>query len=174
MPFTRHGQSRPSRLSRGGLRLFVGVIEDADEAGVAAVADQFQKLEIEFTLAEGEDFFVGFVAVFGHAVEVKGEKIGFHLGQELGEVREVFVAVMQVVNHANVGDAVFFQSFDDGDLIFRFAEPATMIVEGDLAFEFGGLDCNGTVSRGECYSFVGIAFGSTCIMTQSWDADRAF
>src|SRR2546430_11473821 len=40
---------------------------------------------------------------------------------------------MQVVNDPNICHACDAQLFDDGDLIFRFAEPPSMIVKADCA-----------------------------------------
>ena len=48
------------------------------------------------------------VAARVHAVEVQGHEIRHHLGQQRGEAVEVVVAVVQVVDHADVGDALAF------------------------------------------------------------------
>ena len=64
-------------------------------------------------------------------------KYGFIFCNQFGPARHVFVTVMQIVNDADVGDAVFFQSLDNFDLIFRFAKPRAMIIKPDAHTEFG-------------------------------------
>ena len=49
------------------------------------------------------------------------------------------MAVVQVVDHADVRDALRLQPLDDGDLVLRLAEPAAVVVEGQRAADLGGL-----------------------------------
>src|SRR5204863_6778687 len=95
-------------VNQSSLGVFVGVIEDADQARVATVADDFEKLKIELALAEGENLLAGFVSILRHAIQIQRQEIGFHLSQKLGESGDVFVAVMLVVYHSNIGNAFLF------------------------------------------------------------------
>src|SRR5690349_10047892 len=54
----------------------------------------------------------------------------------------MFMAMMQVVNNADVGNALLFQALNNFDLIFRFAKPRAMIIKPDAHTEFGGLKGN--------------------------------
>ena len=50
------------------------------------------------------------------------------------------MAVVEIVDEAHVLDAVALEALDDADLIFGFAEPSAMIIEGHLAPERSGGD----------------------------------
>ena len=104
------------------------MIEDADGAAITRVGDCFDECFVKFALADGNDLFAQLVALFSHAVEVEAQEVGFHFFEHLGEAIDVFMAVMEVVNHADITHAVFLQCFDDRNLILRLAEPAAMIV----------------------------------------------
>lgn len=45
---------------------------------------------------------------------------------------------MLVVDDADVFDSVLVKLFDDGDLVFGFAEPSAVVVEADGAIDFSG------------------------------------
>lgn len=138
-----------------GFGVFVGVVEDADGSDPAGVADGLEELGVEFALADDEDFLAAGLAVAGHAVEVEREEVGFHLGEQGGEAVEVVVAVMEVVDQADVVEALGAEGFDQGDLVFRLAEPAAVVVEGDGgALGLGGLD-----DGAEAFEFGGDAGG---------------
>ena len=49
------------------------------------------------------------------------------------------MAVVQVVDDADVRDALRLQSLDDRDLVLRLAEPAAVVVERQRAADLGGL-----------------------------------
>lgn len=53
-----------------------------------------------------------------------------HLAEQSGEIRNVIVTMMQVVNDAHIRK---LELLDDGQLIFRFAEPAAVIIQCDAA-----------------------------------------
>ncbi len=57
-----------------------------------------------------------------------------HLVEQGGEAIEMLVAVVQVVNDADVGEIQFA---DDRELVLRFAEPAAVVVERDAAADLG-------------------------------------
>ena len=46
------------------------------------------------------------VAVAGHAVEVQRHQVGLHLREQFGKAVQVIVPVVQVVDDADVGDAL--------------------------------------------------------------------
>ncbi len=74
-----------------------------------------------------------------HPVHVQASQVGHDLGQQGGEAVEMVVAVVQVVNDSNVGDALSFEPVDDGELVFRLAEPAPVVIEGQRAPDLSGL-----------------------------------
>ena len=74
-----------------------------------------------------------------HPVNVKASQVGHHLGEQGGEAVEMFVPVVQIVNHADVGDALTFQTIDDGDLVFGLAEPSSMVVKSQGTADLAGL-----------------------------------
>ena len=69
----------------------------------------------------------------------KATQVRHHLGEQGGEAVEVVVAVVQVVDHADVGDPLSLQPLDDRDLVFRLAEPAAVVVESQRAADLAGL-----------------------------------
>ena len=82
------------------------VAEDADRPAIAAVADDPQQLEVARALAQRQDLPPDPVAARVHAVEVHRHEVRLHLREQCGEAVEVVVAVVQVVDHADVGDAL--------------------------------------------------------------------
>ena len=110
-------------VAEAALGVLVGVVEDADGAAPTAVADRGEKRGVEFTLGERDDFLAGLVAAGDGAVEVEREQVRLHLREECGEAGEVGVAVVQIVDEADVGDALGAQVRDDFELVLGFAEP---------------------------------------------------
>ena len=49
------------------------------------------------------------------------------------------MAVVQVVDHADVGDASRLEPLDDRDLVFRLAEPAAVVIKRQRAADLAGL-----------------------------------
>ena len=66
-------------------------------------------------------------------------QVRHHLGEQRGEAVEVVVAVVQVVDDADVGDALRLEPLDDRDLVLRLAEPAAVVVKGQRAADLAGL-----------------------------------
>ena len=91
--------------AEAGFGVLVGVVEDADRPAPAAVADLTEQFEVEVALADHEDVLARLVAVADHAVEVQREQVRLHRLQERGEAVEVVVAVVEVVNDPDVGQA---------------------------------------------------------------------
>ena len=73
------------------------------------------------------------VAADVHSVDVQGHQVRDHRLQERREAIEVVVAVVEVVDQADVVDPVLLQALDDGDLVLGLAEPAAVVVEGNRA-----------------------------------------
>ena len=69
------------------------------------------------------------------------------------KVRYVLVAVVKVVNQADVIDAQFAKNLEHSDLIVRLAPPAAVVIESDAAVAFrrgtgdGSQDLRGTLRR---------------------------
>ena len=96
-------QSRPSRLSRSRSsassmvwpRMPIGPV-------VAAVADDPEQAEVVLALAQRKDLPADLVAAGVHAVEVQASRYGFISVEQGGEAVEMVVAVVQVVDDADV------------------------------------------------------------------------
>ena len=73
---------------------------------------------------------------------------------ELGEAVEVVVAVVQVVDDADVADPSCFEPGDDGELVLRLAEPAAVVVEADL--------CSRAAAASAAIGLIRCASVSTC------------
>jgi len=108
-------------VAEAAFGVFVGVIENANRAAPAAVADRGKERGVEFALREGDDFLAAFVAVGDGAVEVEREEVGLHQREQRGETRDVVVAVVEVVDEADVGEAGGAEVLDKRQLVFRLA-----------------------------------------------------
>src|SRR6185369_7606543 len=64
-----------------------------------------------------------------HAIQIQRQEVRFHIVQQLWKTSEVAVPMMQVVYDSHIRDARLTQTLDDGNLVFRFAEPASVIVQ---------------------------------------------
>ena len=104
--------------------------------------------EFEFLVAgsEGDDLPALAIALPGHAVEVERQEVGLEDFQLRGEVGDVFVGVVEVVDNADVGVTGGAEASDDLDLVGGFAEPTEMVVERDGASKAASLGAD----RGEC------------------------
>ena len=124
-------------VAQAFLHVVVRVADDADGTAIARVADDSEQFQIEIARAEWKDLSTEFFPVGNHAVEVQAEQIRLHRRECRGETVKVIVAVMLVVNDADIGRAVLLaQPLRDGDQILRLAAPAAVIVEADRAAEF--------------------------------------
>ncbi len=116
-------------------RVFAGVVENADRTVPAAVADDAEQLQVERALPEREDLAAELLAVAVHTVEIDGEEVRLHLLEQLREAVEVIVAVVKIVDDADVLHAVALEPLDDRELVLRLAEPLLVIVESDCEAE---------------------------------------
>ncbi len=133
--FTEGGQEFAESVEIEGEALFSiefgAVAEDSDGAAVAAAFQRLQHGEFAVAIADGEDFRAHF-----HAVDIDGEQVGEHLFEECGELIDLLMGVVEIVDDADVGHV---DAADDGDLIFGFAEPASVVVKADFRVEGLGL-----------------------------------
>ena len=120
--------------------VFLRMVKDADDAGVPAGPDLTEHLEVLRPDADGQDLPTLGVAVDVHAVEVHAEQMRQHQLQRLVQSSEVPMAMMQVVDDADVRDGVLrLQILADGDHVLGLAAPATVVVDRHLAADLGGL-----------------------------------
>ena len=122
-------------VEQAAFGVFVGVIEDSDGTAVTAGTDDAQDLDVLRADAERENFATLRFAVDVHAIEVETEQMRQHARQNFGESVEMTVTVMQVVNDADVLNALSLQSRADSNHVFRLATPAAVIVDADLTIE---------------------------------------
>ena len=114
------------------------MVQDADGAVVTARAHDAQHLHILRADTERQNLAAFGLAVDVHAVQVEAQQVRQHSWQHLGQTIKVPVAVVKIVHHADVLDALRFQSLHDGDGVFRFAIPAPVVVESHLAAQRRG------------------------------------
>ena len=119
---------------------FGPVVDEADGPLPATVANDPHHAEFLIALAQSHDFLSSLIAIHDHAVEVNGEQVRHHGFPHVGKAGEVGMAVVEIVDEAHVLDAVALEALDDADLIFGFAEPSAVIIEGHLATERSGGD----------------------------------
>ncbi len=105
------------------------MVEQADRPSPAALLDDPQQAEFAVPFAQIENFPSCPVAAGNHAVEVHGNRVGLDAPPQLREAVEVIVSVVEIVDQANVGEALRPQPRQDRELVFRFAEPAAVVVE---------------------------------------------
>jgi hypothetical protein len=85
--------------------------------------------------------------------------VGFHQGQQGGETIEVVMAVMEVVDEADVGPGELLK---DSDLVLGLAEPATVIVEPDRAADPRGFVGDGPERPDGRYDLLGLTLRPGC------------
>ena len=107
-----------------------GVVQDADRALVAALADRFCEVHVEIALTDHEDFLPLLVPLGGHAVEVEEVQVRQHRRKGLRKPRQVVVAVVLVVDDAHVRHLQFLA---DGDHVLRLTAPAAVVVDRHAA-----------------------------------------
>ena len=120
-------------VEQATFRVFVGVIENANRAAVAAGADLTQHLHILRADTERQDLPPLRIAADVHAIQVEAEQMRQHQRQHLVEPVQMTMAMMQVVNQANVLDALRLERFDNRDCVLWLAIPRAVIVERHLA-----------------------------------------
>src|SRR5437868_499258 len=99
------------------------MIENANWTAPAAALDNLQQLQVKFTLPEDNDFVSALFSVGDHPVEIDRKQVRFHLLKQLRESRQMIMAVVLVVDHANVFDSLLLQFLDNCELVFGFAKP---------------------------------------------------
>src|SRR5688572_15690469 len=109
------------------------MINDPNWAKPAAVADHFQHSRFLVTFADVQDFLPALVAVFDHAIEIDAQQIRLYAAEHFREARYVGMAMMKIVDDADIRDAIALQSLNDLNLVVGFSEPAAMVVKADLA-----------------------------------------
>ena len=120
----------------------LGVVEDSKGTRKATLLNDLQQLQILLARADGGDLQPTGLAVGKHPVEVEHLEIGLHPRKQRAESPGVDMAVMLVVDDADIRDrgVAGTQGFDDLDLILRLAEPAAVVVEADVTANlFSGL-----------------------------------
>ncbi len=125
------------------LGVFVGVADDADGPLPSAGVDDAEEVEFLVAGPEGDDLPARAIALPRHAVEVERQEVGLEDLQLGGEVADVVVGVVEVVDDADVGVAGGAKASDDLDLVGGFAEPPEVVVEGDGAPESARLGAEG-------------------------------
>ena len=118
---------------QAGLGIQIGVIEDADRPRVAAAGDHLQQRQVEFARTQRQDLLALLLALVHHAVQIQAVQVRLHLLKQRFEAVEVVVAVVLVVDDADVRHV---QRLEDRQLILRLAEPAAVVVEPDRAADF--------------------------------------
>jgi len=118
--------------------VFAGVIEDADGTAVAAGTHDAQNLHVLGADTEREDLAALRFTVDVHAIEIEAEQVRQHAWQHSGKAVKMAVAVVQVVNDADVLNPLPLQCFGDRDGVLWLAAPAAVIVDAHLAAEGRG------------------------------------
>ena len=118
------------------LSVVAGVVEDPDRASVAALADRLREGHVEITLADDENLLSGRFTIGGHAIEVEEVQVRQHLRERFLQSRQMAVAVVLVVDDADVrhGEGIAHRYH-----IFRLPAPAAVVVDGDAAARLRGL-----------------------------------
>ena len=120
----------------------LGVVEDSEGTRKATLLHDLQQLHVLLPRADRGDLQATGLAVGKHPVEVEHLKMGLHPRKHFAESPGMDMAVMLVVDNADIRDrsVAGTQRLNDLDLILRLAEPTAMVVEADSAGNlFGGL-----------------------------------
>ena len=120
----------------------LGVVEDSEGTRKATLLNDLQQLHVLLPRADRGDLQATGLAVGKHPVEVEHLKMGLHPRKQFAESPGMDMAVMLVVDNADIRDrsVAGTQRLNDLDLILRLAEPTAMVVEADGAANlFGGL-----------------------------------
>ena len=111
-------------------RVVLRMAENPDWSRVPTVANRLQQLQVQIPFTQLQDLLPFTLAIVNHAVQVQRVEIRLHLLKQCREPAEVVMAVMQVVDDA---DIVEFQLLNDRNLILGLTKPTAMIVERQLA-----------------------------------------
>ena len=118
------------------------MVEDSEGPRKATLLNDLQQLHVLLPRADRGDLQATGLAVGKHPVEVEHLKMGLHPRKQFGESPGMDMAVMLVVDDADIRDrsVAGTQRLNDLDLILGLAEPTAMVVEADGAADFfGGL-----------------------------------
>ena len=116
------------------------VVEDSKRPLESTLLDDLEQLHVLLAGADRRDLQAAGLAVGEHPVEVEHLEIRLHPREELAETPDMDMAMMLVVDDADIRDrgVTGTQRFNDLDLILRLAEPAAVVVEADGAADFLG------------------------------------
>ena len=128
----------------------LGVVEDSEGTRKATLLNDPQELQILLPRADRSDLQAAGLAVGEHPVEIEHLEMGLHPREQLAESPGMDMAMMLVVDDADIRDrgVTGTQRLNDLDLILRLAEPAAMVVEADGAANFLGRLSYGADPRG--------------------------
>ena len=112
------------------LRIAALLGDESDGPAPSAFQNDAQHRLLEVPLRWRHDFRF---AVRHHARDVHRNDVRFHAFPDRWEVRDVVVAVAEIIDHPDVGCAELFQPFDDCDFVVGNPEPAVVIIELNLA-----------------------------------------
>ena len=101
------------------------MIQNPDRPLIAAGDDRFDKVDFQVAVANWQNLFARFVACLDHPIKVQAIEVGDHGLQQFGETIEVIVAMMHVVDDADVRAV---ERLDDFDLILGFAKPSAVVI----------------------------------------------
>ena len=96
-------------------------------------------MQVELTLPQRQD--LGTLTEPCHPIEIQCEKMWLHHLYQVSEAIQMLMAMVEIVDDADIADAFAAQVGDDRKLIFRFTCPAAMVVDGDPAIDLGCLLC---------------------------------
>ena len=116
------------------------VVEDSKRPLESTLLDNLEQLHVLLAGADRRDLQAAGLAVGKHPVEIEHLEIRLHPLEELAESPGMDMAMMLVVDDADIRDrgVTGTQRFNDLDLILRLAEPATVVVEADGAADLVG------------------------------------
>ena len=116
------------------------VVEDSKRPLESTLLDNLEQLHILLAGADRRDLQAAGLAVGEHPVEIEHLEIRLHPLEELAESPGMDMAMMLVVDDADICDrgVTGAQRFNDLDLILRLAEPAAVVVEANGAADFLG------------------------------------
>src|SRR5437667_8383280 len=93
-------------------------------------------MPIHCPLPQRENLFAARFAATSHAIQIQRQQMRLDLLHHFRESIQMGMPVVLIVDQTNIKSAFAVQSFKNGELILRFPEPASVIVEPDGATDF--------------------------------------